>query len=142
MRFRAAFLAVITAIAAMLLASPVGLAQTESHAVAEPVAAVQPAIDDISTRAYSDCASGYACFWTGSGGAGNRCAWSSNSSNASACSWSSTTNVRSIYNRTSSAIIYYTGTNYTNRIGCTRPGVSGNLAGNYKVRSLQFVASC
>lgn len=101
-------------------------------------------------RAAVDCGSGNVCFWTGFNFTGSRCAWSVADpdwqSGTIRCSWSATTNVKSVFNAgTSSAtgVAYYTGANYSNRIGCTRQQHGGNLAGTYKVRSHRWISgSC
>ena len=94
-----------------------------------------------------ECASGNVCFWTGYNGTGKRCAWSVadpdwQSGNIK-CSWAATTNVRSVWNRGTSSsytgVAYYRNTDYNGRIGCTRQGQRGNLAGTYKVRSHRWI---
>jgi hypothetical protein len=91
-------------------------------------------------RAYSDCPRAAVCFYTGSNGTGSMCSWEGNDSNWTAqpyiCSWATTHNVKSIYNHGSTDVRYWTTTGYEGRRkGCTRDGVSGNLAGTYKVLS-------
>ncbi|MCG8927220.1 peptidase inhibitor family I36 protein [Lentzea sp. CC55] len=62
------------------------------------------------------------------------------------CSWAADREVKSVYNRgTSSAkgVVFYRNTGYNNRIGCTRQGQKGDLAGTYQVRSHQWTSgSC
>lgn len=92
------------------------------------------------------CSSNSICFYTGSDGTGSKCEWYEHDtdwlSGSTTCSWGGTTNVRSIWNRKSVAVKYYSGANYTGYIGCTKPGIAGNLAGTYKVRSHMLVSSC
>jgi hypothetical protein len=97
-----------------------------------------------------DCATGHICFWTGANFTGSKCAWDVADPDwqggAVRCSWSATTNVKSVWNAGTgsySGVAYYTGANYTSRIGCTRQQHGGNLAGTYKVRSHQWITgSC
>lgn len=95
------------------------------------------------------CSVGNVCFYTGPDGSGSRCMWSIADNDwatgASVCSWATTTNVKSVWNRgTSSAtgVEFFTSTNYasSSRIGCTRQGGSGNLAGTYKLRSHRWTS--
>jgi hypothetical protein len=97
------------------------------------------------------CNSGNVCFYTGPDGTGSRCMWSNADSDwatgTDVCSWALTTNVKSIWNRGTSTsytgVAYYKQTGYTDRVGCTRQGRSGNLAGTYKVRSHRWISgSC
>lgn len=109
------------------------------------VAAVTP------HASYSDCPSGSVCFYTGRNGTGSMCQWSNADNDWTAapviCSWAKTTNVASVYNngtsRSFTGVVYFTQTNYVSRIGCTRQGVQGNLAGNYQLRSHEWTTgSC
>jgi Peptidase inhibitor family I36 len=97
------------------------------------------------------CNTGNVCFYTGPDGTGSRCMWSVADSDwatgTDVCSWALTTNVKSIWNRGTSSsytgVAYYKQTGYTDRVGCTRQGASGNLAGTYKVRSHRWISgSC
>lgn len=96
------------------------------------------------------CPSGNVCFWDGANGTGNRCSWNIADSDwrggLVTCSWSAQRPVRSIRNAgTSSAsgVAYYLSRNYVNRVGCTRQGSQGNLAGTYLVYSHRWVSgSC
>ncbi|MBV1935932.1 peptidase inhibitor family I36 protein [Streptomyces sp. BV286] len=94
---------------------------------------------DVGTKAYSDCGSGWICFWSGSNGTGSRCQWSSalNPRAREACSWMNNGTVtRSVYNRTSYRYHYYRAFSYQDRIGSTLSGGQGNLAGTYTIGSL------
>jgi hypothetical protein len=94
---------------------------------------------DVGPLAYSDCPSGWICFWSGSNGTGSRCQWSSalNPRAREACSWMNNGTVtKSVYNRTSSRYHYYRAFNYQSRIGSTLSGGQGNLAGTYTIGSL------
>lgn len=89
---------------------------------------------------YSRCPDGNICFFTGFDGNGSMCNW--NASNdpdwrdgAVRCSWAATHNVCSVSNRTSRRVQYYKAANYQRRVGSTLPGVAGNLACTYKLRS-------
>jgi hypothetical protein len=98
--------------------------------------------------AYDDCGGGEVCFYTGKDGTGKKCSWSGRwadwQAGAARCSWAATNNVKSIYNNGNSgqSVVYYTSSNFKDRIGCTKKGVKGNLAGTYKVRSHKWVEKC
>lgn len=98
--------------------------------------------------AYSDCGQTEICFFTGAGGTGQKCAWTGYDPDwqegATVCSWADTSNVKSVYNngRSGMVVIYYKGADYTDRVGCTKSGVKGNLAGTYKVRSHHWADEC
>ncbi|MFL6122180.1 peptidase inhibitor family I36 protein [Actinophytocola sp.] len=136
-----------------LLVGTSGIAAAAPAAAgATTVAPAGTAVDDetgAELAAWS-CSSGNVCFYTGPDGTGSRCMWSVAdpdwATGSIVCSWARTTNVKSVWNRgTSSAsgVAFYSGTNYSGRIGCTRQGQSGNLAGTYKVRSHQWISgSC
>jgi hypothetical protein len=93
-----------------------------------------------------DCDLGDVCFYTGFGGTGSRCAWDVAdpdwTSGSIRCSWATTTPVKSVYNRGTDSrftgVVFYRNTGYNNRIGCTRQGQKGDLAGTYQVRSHQW----
>ncbi|WP_282693178.1 peptidase inhibitor family I36 protein [Streptomyces sp. CC208A] len=94
---------------------------------------------EMGTEAYSDCPSGWICFWSGSNGTGSRCQWSSslNPRAREECSWMNNgTYTKSVYNRTSYRYHYYKAFNYKDRIGSTLSGGQGNLAGTYNIGSL------
>ncbi|MFJ7996191.1 peptidase inhibitor family I36 protein [Streptomyces sp. NPDC096310] len=94
---------------------------------------------DVGTRAYSDCTSGYICFFSGTGGTGSKCQWSSAlvPRAREECSWMNNgSNAKSVYNRTSYRYHYYRAFNYADRIGSTLSGGQGNLAGTYNIGSL------
>ncbi|MFE2044910.1 peptidase inhibitor family I36 protein [Streptomyces sp. NPDC059477] len=94
---------------------------------------------DVGTLKYSDCPSGYICFWSEPGGEGLRCSWSAalNPRAREACSWMNNgTTTKSVYNRTSYRYHYYRAFNYQDRIGSTLSGGQGNLAGTYTIGSL------
>ena len=118
-------------------------------AVGAVLAALVPAAP-ASARAWS-CGAGFVCFYTGANGGGSRCAWSvadpSWTGGTSVCSWATTTNVKSVWNNGSSSsytgVAYYLSRDYGNRVGCTPQGARGNLVGDYKVLSHQWVTgSC
>lgn len=112
-----------------------------SAAVAIVLSLAVPASADVAA-AYS-CPSGHICFYTGDNGTGSRCSWDVDDpdwrNGAIQCSWAADYNVRSVFNNSTSpnftGVVYYLGANYEDRVGCTRQGQSGNLAGTYKVRS-------
>jgi hypothetical protein len=115
--------------------------------VAAVIAVAVPGVAGAAPAAWA-CNTGNVCFYTGPDGTGSRCMWSVAdpdwATGGTVCSWALTTNVKSVWNRgTSSAtgVAYYLQTNYTNRVGCTRQGQSGNLAGTYKVRSHRWISS-
>lgn len=123
------------------------------HAVAVQSVAVHPAAWDDQTNAQLaawDCNPGNVCFWTGFGGTGSRCMWSNADSDWTSapdvCSWATSSNVKSVYNAgTSSAtgVAYYRNTGYNDRIGCTKQGKKGDLAGTYQLRSHKWISgSC
>ncbi len=99
---------------------------------------------------YDDCQSGDVCFYTGANGSGQMCAWDGDDpdwrTGAVKCTWAATTNVRSVYNNGTKGVyqdvVYYSGKDYTNRIGCTKVGKKGNLTGTYRLRSHKWVTSC
>lgn len=157
----AAVVAMAVAPAAQATTMPVAAAVAQpaavQPAVAQPVveqpAVAQPvAWDDLTGAPLAawDCNSGNVCFWDGFGGTGGRCMWSVAdpdwTSGSIACSWATTANVKSVYNAgTSSAsgVAYYKNTGYNNRVGCTRQGKKGDLAGTYQLRSHQWISgSC
>ncbi|MCH0564138.1 MULTISPECIES: peptidase inhibitor family I36 protein [unclassified Streptomyces] len=124
------------------------LAVSAAAATALAVPTSASAAPDTATSV--DCASGDVCFWTGFNFTGKRCAWSVADpdwqNGAIRCSWAATENVKSVWNAGTgnySGVAYYTGANYSNRIGCTRQQQGGNLAGTYKVRSHKWISgSC
>jgi hypothetical protein len=75
----------------------------------------------------ANCTAGNVCFYTGQNGTGSMCKWSNADNDWTAapviCSWAKT--------------------NHVSRIGCTRQGVQGNLAGTYQLRSHEWTTgSC
>lgn len=90
------------------------------------------------TMAYSDCPSGWICFFSGPNGTGSMCRWNDNDAQARGdCSWmAGGTPTDSVYNRTNYRFHYYREYNYVNRIGSTVANDSGNLAGTYTIGSL------
>ncbi|MFJ4821908.1 peptidase inhibitor family I36 protein [Streptomyces bacillaris] len=109
-----------------------------SLAPGEAIGFTAPA-GEIGTQAYSDCTSGYICFFSGSNGTGSKCQWSSalNPRAREECSWMNNgKNAKSVYNRTSYRYHYYKAFNYKDRIGSTLSGGQGNLAGTYNIGSL------
>ncbi|MGW0825183.1 peptidase inhibitor family I36 protein [Streptomyces sp. NPDC002845] len=99
---------------------------------------------------YSDCKKGDICFYTGYNGTGKMCSWDGNDSDwrggSIRCSWAGTNNVKSVYNNGYNSgkkdVVYYKKADYKDRVGCTKVGKQGNLAGTYKVRSHKWVTSC
>ena len=91
---------------------------------------------EVMPAAYSDCPSQHVCFWTGDNGTGSMCYWSGDDpdwrSGAITCSWSATRRAQSVYNNGTSgaSVSYYTGANYSGRVGCTARGGYGNFEGN------------
>lgn len=89
------------------------------------------------------CPAGNVCFYTGDNGTGQKCVWSVADpdwrNGAIQCSWAADKNVRSVFNNGQNpnltGVVYYRGANYHDRVGCTRQGQKGNLAGTYKLRS-------
>ncbi|MET8976857.1 peptidase inhibitor family I36 protein [Streptomyces sp. NPDC004539] len=131
---------------AALAVAPTAQAQASAPAPAAP-ASVAPgqamgfdtSSGEVGILAYSDCPSGWICFWSGSGGTGSRCQWSSalNPRAREECSWMNNGTVtRSVYNRTSYRYHYYRAFSYQDRIGSTLSGGQGNLAGTYTIGSL------
>jgi hypothetical protein len=88
---------------------------------------------------YERCSPGNICFFTDFNAGGDMCSWfqfdQDWTSGASICSWSRTRNVKSVANFTSKRMQYYKEPNYVNRVGSTLSGVTGNLAGTYKLGS-------
>lgn len=133
----------------LLTATMTGVAgaQAPSNASA-PATAIAVVPTTVDPAAAGDCPSGYVCFWNNFNFSGQRCQWQSASRDHSVdCSWADTSNVRSVYNHGTSTkfsgVAYYINTNFNNRVGCTRQGMRGNLAGTYKVRSHQWITgSC
>jgi hypothetical protein len=107
------------------------------------------AVPGVAAAAYSNCASGYVCFYTEQNGGGSKCSWYADdpdwTTGSIKCSWATTSNVRSIANMGTSksyvGVAYYSGANYGSRMGCTRQGDSGNLRGDYKLRSHKWLAT-
>jgi hypothetical protein len=128
-----------------------GLAAPAQAAVpAAPVTAAVAAYDDETGQALAawDCATGNVCFWTGFGGTGSRCMWdvadNDWTSGTYKCSWATTKNVKSVYNAgTSSAtgVAYYKDTGHNTRVGCTKQGKKGDLAGTYELRSHKWIST-
>ncbi|MEV8315000.1 hypothetical protein AB0Q95_12560 [Streptomyces sp. NPDC059900] len=115
-----------------------GAADTSSAAPSTKVVETR----DGSPRAIS-CEKGDVCFYNSSW---QRCSWPVADPNWSTgvlkCSWAKTRNVYYVWNNgTSSAsgVAYYLGTDYKNRVGCTRQQKSGYLQNTYKVASHRWV---
>ncbi|WP_405554917.1 peptidase inhibitor family I36 protein [Streptomyces sp. NBC_01171] len=115
-----------------------------NSASAAPAALAQPSAAQLAAV---DCAQGDVCFWSDFNFTGSKCAWDVADPDwqggAVKCSWAATTNVRSVFNAgtgSSSGVAFYSGTNYSGRIGCTRNQQGGNLAGTYKVRSHKWIS--
>jgi hypothetical protein len=101
------------------------------------------AAQESDLNAYSDCPGGNICFFNGPNGTGGRCSWREYdedwTSGGTVCSWATTMNVKSVINNTSHRIEYFKKTGYRDRVGSTMPGVRGNLAGTYQLRSHRLV---
>jgi hypothetical protein len=119
-----------------------------SASAAGAAASSSPSTNAVAAAAWSGCPVGDVCFWDGGNGTGARCQWAGEDNNWSVapgvCSWASKgTPVKSVWNRgTSSAltgVVYYFSTNYQSRIGCTKQGQRGNLAGTYAPRSHRWI---
>lgn len=95
-----------------------------------------------------DCGQTNICFYTGYNGTGKKCSWTGYDPDwregSTVCSWAADTKVKSVYNRGRSGmvVIYYSGKDYEDRIGCTKSGVKGNLAGTYRLRSHHWADEC
>lgn len=145
---------VAVSIALLVVTANPNLASARPDSGARPAAAptVHRAIESYTTAAAAwTCSEGYVCFWDAANGTGHRCSWNVADPDWTAglyvCSWSSTRNVKSVYNHGTdsslSGVAFYTSRNYVNRIGCTRQGQLGNLAGTYKVYSSRWITgSC
>jgi Peptidase inhibitor family I36 len=116
--------------AATLAAAAVG--------VAPAATAATPA--QVTPHAYSSCSPGYFCMFSGWNGTGSKCQYSADVANtATLCSFiRAGEDVKSVYNLKSVRATYYKADNYASRIGSTAPAVSGNLEGNYQIRSISF----
>ncbi|MFB6721565.1 peptidase inhibitor family I36 protein [Kribbella sp. NPDC056345] len=83
------------------------------------------------------CASGYVCFYSGTGGSGRACAWFGNDNHwlqgSVTCSWADELQVKSVYNNGASTaysgVRYYTRPDYNREYnaGCTPRGQHGTL---------------
>jgi hypothetical protein len=153
--FRRTTLAVATGLLALGAAVSPSAAQAAVDRGPEtaPAAVAAPrAVDSVTGRALPQwgCDSGYICFWTGPDGTGSRCAWDIAdpdwADGGIRCSWALTTNVKSVFNKGTSGdgstgVAYWTTKEFAgNRIGCTRNGQNGNLAGTYKIRSHKWIS--
>jgi hypothetical protein len=93
--------------------------------------------DDIGALAYSECGSGWICFFSKADGGGQKCQWSDPLIRSTNCSWMKDgTTAKSVYNRTGHRYHYYLDAGYKNRLGSTANGGKGNLAGSYTIGSL------
>ncbi|GGU13257.1 peptidase inhibitor family I36 protein [Lentzea flava] len=143
---RRVFLAVVPV--ALLMVVGVAAPSAQAETPVAQTAAVGAAYDTETGQALAawDCNTGNVCFWNGFGGTGGRCMWSVAdpdwTSGDIKCSWATTKEVKSVYNRGTSSsltgVVFYRNTGYNNRIGCTRQGQKGDLAGTYQVRSHQW----
>ncbi|MET8763785.1 peptidase inhibitor family I36 protein [Lentzea sp. NPDC004782] len=150
MRFvRRVFLALVPVALLMVVGVAAPSAQAAPVApAAAAVGAVGAAYDTETGQALAawDCNTGNVCFWNGFGGTGGRCMWDVAdpdwTSGTVKCSWATTKEVKSVYNRGTSSsltgVVFYRNTGYNDRIGCTRQGQKGDLAGTYQVRSHQW----
>jgi hypothetical protein len=125
----------------MFLVSPVACTSLETDS-AESVEELElePFEDSgVSTNAFSDCPGGNICFYNGRNGTEGRCSWNEFdedwSSGSAICSWANSANVQSVINNTRWRMEYFKQAHYVDRVGSTQPGVSGNLAGTYKLHS-------
>lgn len=140
----------IGALAAAVVAAAPAAANTELTTVAAPKPVAWDATTGAELQAWS-CSTGNVCFWTGPDGTGSRCMWDIADPNWTTgsyrCSWATSQNVKSVWNRGTSTqfsgVAYYLQTEYRSRVGCTRRGQSGNLAGTYNVLSHRWITgSC
>ncbi|ANZ41229.1 hypothetical protein BBK82_39930 [Lentzea guizhouensis] len=127
-----------------------GIGGPAAQAAAPVAPAGIAAFDDQTGEALAawDCNTGNVCFWTGFGGTGSRCAWNIADDDWTAgthkCSWATTKNVKSVYNAgTSSAtgVAYFKNTGHNTRVGCTKQGKKGDLAGTYQLRSHKWIST-
>ncbi|WP_395360727.1 peptidase inhibitor family I36 protein [Streptomyces sp. YH02] len=136
---------------AALAVTPTAQAAQEAPAAPAPAQAVAVSLGageaigfsvppgEVGTQAYSDCTSGYICFFSGTSGSGSKCQWSASlvPRAREQCSWMNNGSpAKSVYNRTSYRYHYYKAFNYADRIGSTLSGGQGNLAGTYNIGSL------
>ncbi|MCK1798261.1 peptidase inhibitor family I36 protein [Streptomyces sp. XM4193] len=125
-----------------------GLAMAAATAAGAAVMMAPGTAQAAPAPSYSNCPTGDVCFYTGSNGTGKMCNWAGNDkdwrSGSEVCSWSATTNVRSIYNngRRMDVAYYKAADHKGNRIGCTKKGKQGNLAGTYTLRSHKWLDKC
>lgn len=97
---------------------------------------------------YDRCPKGEVCFFSDRGGGGYVCSWDSNAPNwlGGFAQCTDFTIPRSVYNNgyvgNLDDVVYYTGANYQNRIGCTGVGIRGDLTDTYTIRSHRWVKSC
>jgi DNA-binding LacI/PurR family transcriptional regulator len=76
--------------------------------------------DDIGALAYSECGSGWICFFSKADGGGQKCQWSDPLIRSTNCSWMKDgTTAKSVYNRTGHRYHYYLDAGYKNRLGST-----------------------
>lgn len=127
----------------------VGVAAPSAQAQAPAGQTAGAAYDTETGQALAawDCNTGNVCFWSGFGGTGGRCTWdvadADWASGAIRCSPATTREVRSVYNRgTSSAsgVVFYRGTGFNDRIGCTGQEQKSDLPEAYEVRSHQWTS--
>lgn len=146
MRFVRRILMALLPVAMLMV---VGVAAPAAQAEAPVAPAGIAAYDDQTGEALAawDCELGHVCFWNDFAGKGKRCMWDVADKDWTAgnvkCSWATEDEVKSIYNRgTSSAtgVVYYKDTGYNSRVGCTKQGKKGDLAGTYQVRSHQWTS--
>lgn len=145
---------VVVVLGLVLLGSLAGTGSAGAAEYAPPVSAPSSSAPNTADLAAWDartgqrlaawaCDAGDVCFWTGFNGTGSRCNWGRAdadwTSGAIVCSWATTSVVKSVWNRGVSdqltGVAYYVRKNYVSRIGCTRQGARGNLAGTYTVLS-------
>ncbi|RAS69994.1 peptidase inhibitor family I36 [Lentzea atacamensis] len=133
---------------ALLLGLGVAAPAAQAAAPVAQTAAVGAAYDSVTGQALAqwECKISHVCFWDDFQGKGRRCMWENRdddwTSGPEKCSWATSTEVKSVYNRGTSAsltgVVFYRNTGYNNRIGCTKQGQKGDLAGTYQVRSHQW----
>lgn len=109
------------------------------------------ALPGTASAAPSGCLEEYVCFYSGKDYTGDRCIWSQSDpdwwNGFISCSWADDKNVKSVFNNGTSdrftGVAYYLDKDYEDRVGCTKQGKGGNLAGTYKVRSHRWIdGSC
>jgi hypothetical protein len=143
---RRVFLALVPV--ALLMVVGVAAPSAQAEAPAAQTAAVGAAFDTVTGQALAqwECKTGHVCFWNEFAGKGGRCMWEVKdddwTSGSDKCSWAASKEVKSVYNRGTSStltgVVFFRNTGFHDRIGCTKQGKKGDLAGTYQVRSHQW----